>query len=146
MKYIVSFLLLGLLAAPAMAQRPHRGDHKKPDQRVEKHVGEKDCQKKCAALEKQVQALRKRLAEVMKEKGVKSDRRGRGVRGSRGDRRGDIRGHRRGSRGDSGRGRWTPKKEKVTPKKPHGYKQLDQEGMKRLLELRKKWATRSAGR
>ena len=90
MKYIVSFLLLGLLAAPAMAQRPHRGDFKKPDQRVEKHVGEKSCQKECAALKKQVEALRKRLAEVTKSKGKKSDRRGRGVRGGRGDRRGAV--------------------------------------------------------
>ena len=146
MKYIVSFLLLGLLAAPAMAQRPHRGDHKKQDQRVEKHVGEKDCKQKCAALEKQVEALRKRLAEVTKGKGKKSDRRGRGVRGSRGDRRGDFRGHRRGSRGDSGRGRWTPKKEKATPKKPYGNRQIDPDSLKKLREMRKKWASRTAAR
>ena len=135
MKYIVSFLLMGLLAAPAMAQRPHRGDHKKQDQRVEKHVGEKDCKQKCAALEKQVRMLRKRLAEVMKEKAGKPDRRGRGrADRKRGDRRWDRRGDRSGSRGDRGRGRWTPKKE-------------DQEAMqKRLMEWRKKMASRVAGR
>ena len=101
MKYIVSFLLVGLLAAPSMAQRPHRGDFKKQDQRVEKHIGEKGCQQELAALKKQVAGLRQRLAEIMKEKGDKSDRRGRGMRGGRGDRRGDFRGQRRGSRGDN---------------------------------------------
>ena len=53
MKYIVSFLLLAVLTAPSMAQRPQRGDFKKQDQRVEKHIGKKGCD--CAALKKQVE-------------------------------------------------------------------------------------------
>jgi len=140
MKFIVSFLLLGLLAAPAMAQRPHRGDFKKQDQRVEKHVGEKSCPK-CAALEKRVAGLQKRLQEATKGRGKPESRGSR-----RGSRSGGFRGKHRGSRGESGRGRWTPKKEKATPKKPHGNRQIDPDSLKKLLEMRKKWASRVAGR
>lgn len=135
MKYIVSFLLLAVLTAPSMAQRPQRGDFKKQDQRVEKHIGKKGCD--CAALKKQVEGLRKRLAEVTKEKGKKTAPRGR--RGGRSDRRNSYRGKQRGSRGDTGRGKWTPKK-------PHGNKQMDTKRMEMLEQLRKRWASRVAGR
>ena len=110
MKYIISFLLLGLLSAPAMAQRPHRGDHKKQDQRVEKHVDEKGCN--CAALKKQVEGLRNRLEEATKGR----EKAGKG-HGNAGKHRGHKRcTHRRGSRSEGHRGSCGGKRGRYDPR------------------------------
>ncbi len=121
MKYIVSFLLLGLLVAPVMGQRPYRGDHKKQDQRVEKFVGKKSCSK-CVALEKEVAGLRKRLEGATKGRD-KTDHRKRGrADRHRGNRRGDQHWGRKGSRADNGRRQWNRKK--VAPTRKKGREQL----------------------
>ena len=132
MKYIVSFLLLALMAAPSMAQRPQRGDFKKHDQRVEKHVGEKSCPK-CVALKKQMAGLRKRLEEATKGRGKAT--KGRGKAGKRGRRpaRGSRSEGRRGSRGDQGRGHWNRRPDENKKTAPWKRKDVDVDA------LRKKW-------
>jgi len=66
MKYILSIVLLGLMAVPTMAQRPERGAHKKQAQRVQSRKSvDKGCPQ-CVALKKRVEAFKKKRAQASK--------------------------------------------------------------------------------
>lgn len=108
----IAFISISVLAAPQGqgSKRPHRGDNKKQ----EKRVGEKGCPK-CAALEKRISEMRKRIAGATKGH-ARTGRRGR-TDGSR---------TRKGYRGKSGKG-------KTAPKHPMGSDRI-----KKFVEMYKK--------
>ena len=96
MKYILSIVLLGLMAVPTMAQRPERGAHKKQAQRVQSRKSvDKGCPK-CVALKKRVEAFKKKRAQASKSSK-------RGKRGKRANSRRNDAQKRRSSRRSRGR-------------------------------------------
>jgi len=125
----IAFISISVLAAPQGqgSKRPHRGDNKKQDKRVQKKVGEAGryfgCPK-CAALEKRLSEMRKRIAGAKKGH-ARTGRRGRTD---------NSRGSRRGYRGKSGKGN-------TAPKHPMGSERL-----KKFVEMYKKRGMSEKGR
>ena len=96
---MISLFLTTSVVAQESQDRRHKGAEHSKKAHAEKSKAKRgvaQC-KRCDSLQKQVAARRKRLAEVMKDEGKKSDRRGRGRAGRRGGDRG--RGARRWDRG-----------------------------------------------
>ena len=98
---MISLFLTTSVVAQGKQDRRHKGAEHSKKAHAEKSNAKRGVEKckNCASLKKQVAGMRKRLAEVMKTKGKKADRRGRGRAGHRGGNRGRTEGRGRGFRG-----------------------------------------------
>ena len=127
MKYLLTMVLALIVSVPVVAQR-HQGKRTHDRAKVEKHEDKKGCSK-CAALKKQVAGMRKRMAEVMKEK--KAASKGRGSRGKRGFQRSSFRG-----RSDRSGSKRSTSRRSRTRNVPPTKKAKD---AKEMNDVRKKW-------
>ena len=113
---MISLFLTTSVVGQERQDRRHKGAEHSKKAHAEKSNAKRGAEqcKHCAGLKKQVAAMRKRLAEVMKGEDKRSDRRGRGRADRRGGNRGRTegrgrgtrRGDRGGSRGEAGRKRF----------------------------------------
>ena len=98
---MISLFLTTSVVAQERQDRRHKGAEHSKKAHAEKSNAKRgvaEC-KRCTGLKKQIAVLRKRLAEANKDEGKKSDRRGRGRAGRRGESRGRTEGRGRGFRG-----------------------------------------------
>ena len=125
MKYLLTMVLALLVSVPVVGQRVQHDKRAYGKAKVEKHVVEKGCPK-CAALKKQVEGMRKRMAEVMKDKKAPKGRPG--TRGKRGE---------RSSRGRSSRS--SGKRSTSRRSNSHSKKGPPAKAKKAMESRRKEW-------
>ena len=136
MKYLLTMVLGLIISVPAVGQRVQHDKRVYGKAKVEKHEDNKGCSK-CAALKKQVEGMRKRMSEVMKDKKASKGRPA--TRGKRGERSSRGRSSRFGGNRSTSRRSGPPSKKGPPAKTKKAMEDRRKEWIDVNSDERKKW-------
>ena len=136
MKYLFAMVLGLIISVPAVGQRVQHDKRVYGKAKVEKHEDNKGCSK-CAALKKQVEGMRKRMSEVMKDKKASKGRPA--TRGKRGERSSRGRSSRFGGNRSTSRRSGPPSKKGPPAKTKKAMEDRRKEWIDVNSDERKKW-------